>query len=341
MEQKMTTTGYKAPEESAARKAKQKALLLNFSPLIALALLAAFFFIVVIKEEIRLNAALEVVINNGVIVAVVATGVTLIYTLGSFDISLGASICVNCMVTTLAYIRTQNLFVAMLVSLLMGVGISVLESTLSSVFKVPVFVTTIASMNILSALSLFLDGKYNGTWNYRSLYPEAYERLGNLGSSMGLTIALMIIFLVICFLIFNLTKVGRQAKFAGGNPVCARLSGVRTSKLSLLAFALSGVGVALATFMTISYSPVVSTTTGGSIGMDILVAIVFGGMPISGGPKSKIHAALIGAFSMSFLKRGLYYLGFSVGGQQMVLAVLFILVVYLTTLNYRTSQLNR
>lgn len=53
--------------------------------------------------------------------------------------------------------------------------------------------------------------------------------------------------------------------------------------------------------MTLVYTPSVTTTTAGDIGMNIMVAIVFGGMPISGGARSKIYAAVVGGFSYIIL----------------------------------------
>lgn len=45
---------------------------------------------------------------------------------------------------------------------------------------------------------------------------------------------------------------------------------------------MAGIGVGIGAFMTLVYTPSVTTTTAGDIGMNIMVAIVFGGMPISG-----------------------------------------------------------
>ena len=78
--------------------------------------------------------------------------------------------------------------------------------------------------------------------------------------------------------------------------------------------------------------------------MNIVVAIVFGGMPISGGPRSKIYAALVGGFSYVILNNILKLLidtNSGYGISQVVSAVFFLLVVYVTGLNYRTKMLPR
>ena len=101
--------------------------------------------------------------------------------------------------------------------------------------------------------------------------------------------------------IFNKTKTGRRQKFIGGNPVCAALTGIEYNKYTIIAFVMSGIGVGLGAFLTLIYTPSVTTSTASGIGMNIFIAIVFGGMPISGGARSRIHAALVGGFSFILL----------------------------------------
>ena len=107
---------------------------------------------------------------------------------------------------------------------------------------------------------------------------------------------------------------------------------------------MAGIGVALGAFLTIVYTPSVTTGTAGSIGMNILVAIVFGGMPISGGPRSKIYSSLVGGFSYILLTNFLKIVidgNAGYGISQIISAVFFLLVVYIASMNYRTKMLPR
>jgi len=111
-----------------------------------------------------------------------------------------------------------------------------------------------------------------------------------------------------------------------------------------LGFLLAGVGVGIGAFMTLVYTPSVTTTTAGDIGMNIMVAIVFGGMPISGGARSKIYAAVVGGFSYIILNNILDLLIDSTSGYgitQIVSAVFFLVVVYVASANYRSQMLPR
>ena len=113
---------------------------------------------------------------------------------------------------------------------------------------------------------------------------------------------------------------------------------------AILGFLLAGVGVGIGAFMTLVYTPSVTTTTAGDIGMNIMVAIVFGGMPISGGARSKIYAAVVGGFSYIVLNNILDLLIDSTSGYgitQIVSAVFFLIIVYVASVNYRSQTLPR
>ena len=75
--------------------------------------------------------------------------------------------------------------------------------------------------------------------------------------------------------------------------------------------------------------------------MDVIIAIIFGGMPVSGGARSKITAALVGSLSMVLLSQILLTLGMDPGSSQLIKSILFLVVVFLTTVSYRRKFLPR
>ena len=77
--------------EAILRKYKRRQRLIDILPVVALAALFAILVATVQSKGYRLDMYLKIVFNEGVVLAVVATGAVFIYTLGSFDISLGAS----------------------------------------------------------------------------------------------------------------------------------------------------------------------------------------------------------------------------------------------------------
>lgn len=309
---------------------------MNLTPLFGLIALFAAFLIIGTMRDINVSYGLKSIINQSVVVAVVATGAIFIYTLGSFDISLGASTAVSALIGGMVYIKTGNLFLMTLVCVGVAVLVGLFNSVLASVFNLPVFVTTIAMLSVLNALVLVLIS-VNGTGSEIAVPAAAVKPLNN----TAFKIVVLLAFVLLSIFIFSFTKIGRMQKFQGGNPVCAKLSGISEKKMAIIAFVMSGIGVGLGAFLSIIYAPTLTRNTASSVGMDVIIAIVFGGMPVSGGARSKIYAAVIGAFSMTLLGQIMVMFNLNSGIGQMVKAAIFILVVFLATSDQRGNMLPR
>ncbi|MBQ1288637.1 MAG: hypothetical protein II016_07450 [Erysipelotrichaceae bacterium] len=323
-------------KEKTTGKNKITAKLFEIAPIIGLAVLALVFLLIANAKDVNISYSLKNIINQSIITMVVATGAIYIYTLGSFDISLGASMCVSALIGAMAYNRTGNVVVMFLVCVACAVLISLISSVLASVFNLPVFVTTIAMLSLLNAFVLVLI-KMNGTGDVIQVPATAVKSL----NTVWFKLLILVLFVSICVLTFNFMKLGRQEKFVGGNPQCAKLTGLNAKLLSILGFMMAGLGVGLGAFLTITYAPTLSRNTASSVGMDVIISIVFGGMPVSGGARSKIYSALVGAMSMTLLSQIMLMLNFDSGIGQMIKATIFILVVYVSMFNSRKNILPR
>ena len=313
-----------------------KKQLVNLTPLLGLIVLFGSFIFLGLSNDINLPYAMKAIFNQSVVVATVATGAIFIYTLGSFDISLGASLSVSALIGGMAYNATGSLGVMFLTCILVAVLVALTNSVLASLFNLPVFVTTIAMLSMLNALVLLLIN-INGQGSQIVVPTEAVRGFDN----FTFKLIILAVFIVLTVFLFNYTKIGKMQKFIGGNLICSKLSGVPYKKMAIIAFVISGIGVGLGAILTIIYAPTLTRNTGASIGMEVIIAIVFGGMPISGGARSKITAAVIGAFSMTLMNQIMTMLNVNLGTGQMIRSVIFILVVYLATSHQKKVMLPR
>ena len=319
---------------------KNKKMMISALPFVALVVLLAVFCGIVSSKGYRLDMYIKIVFNEGIVLSIVATGAIFIYTLGSFDISLGAATLFAATLGVLTYNATENFALMIIVILLAGIVCSLVNSVLASIFHIPVFVTTVAMMSVLSAIASQIITTKGGAVGGISIPSEVVKHLDNSAFKIGV----LVIWVAICVFVFDYTKFGRREKFVGGNPICAQLSVIKYNTYAILGFLLAGVGVGIGAFMTLVYTPSVTTTTAGDIGMNIMVAIVFGGMPISGGARSKIYAAVVGGFSYIVLNNILDLLIDSTSGYgitQIVSAVFFLIIVYVASVNYRSQTLPR
>ena len=307
-----------------------------FASVAGLLVLIATYYIIGGIKDANVAYGLKAVVNQSVVVALVATGAVFIYTLGSFDISLGAATGVSALLGAMAYNATGSLIVMFLVCVGVALLIGFINSSLASVFNLPIFVTTVAMMSVLSALMLILIG-LNGAGDTIKVKAKAVKPLDNI----PFKVVVLIAYVTLCWFVFTLLPVGRQSKFIGGNPVCANLSGISARKMAVVAAMISAVGVGLGAFLTIVYAPTLNKDVASSIGMDVIIAIVFGGMPVSGGPRSRITAAVVGAFSMGFLTQIMTMLNLGSGFGQMIKAAIFLAVVYIAMGDQRGKLLTR
>lgn len=345
----MENTTMKTMNESATlRKHKAKNIILMLLPIVALAVLLVIYIAIVLGNGYDLERNLTTIINQAIVLVLVATGAIFIFTLGSFDISLGASTLFSATLGIIAFNATGNLLVLFLTCIGVAIACSLLNSVLSSVFRLPMFVMTVAMLSVLTAVSgtiIATQGSGAGANPSIGVTDTALRELLRDVNTVWFKLLILLVFAVICIFIYNFTKVGRRQKFLGGNPICAKMTGISMNVYGIIAFLMAGIGVGLGSAVNVTYTMSVSTGTASDIGMSVFIAIVFGGMPISGGARSKIYAAIVGGFSYILLNNILNLLLSSVEGRygyvQLISAVLFLIIVFVTSVNYRGKNLPR
>lgn len=320
----------------ARRKALLVQRIVSLIPLFACILLGGMYFICAVAKGYDLGIGFEVIISNATLVGLVATGATYIFASGSFDLSLGSNMLLSAIVGGAVGIQTGSIFAMVLTCVAVAVTLSVLNALLASFFNLPVFIMTIVMMNVYGSISTLLFT----TLGTNAKISVPFSMVTGLNNTW-FRIALIVVFELFCCFVFYLLKIGRKQKFLGGNPLCAGLSGIKPKSLTVLSFALAGIGIGLASFAMIVETPTLSASSGSSVGMNMLIALVFGGMNMNGGPGSRMYSALLGAFSMAFLDSlmnifvtGSWYL-------QIVKGVLFVIVVFLFTIGKRSKLLQR
>ena len=226
---------------------KNKKMMISALPFVALVVLLAVFCGIVSSKGYRLDMYIKIVFNEGIVLSIVATGAIFIYTLGSFDISLGAATLFAATLGVLTYNATENFALMIIVILLAGIVCSLVNSVLASIFHIPVFVTTVAMMSVLSAIASQIITTKGGAVGGISIPSEVVKHLDNSAFKIGV----LVIWVAICVFVFDYTKFGRREKFVGGNPICAQLSGIKYNTYAILGFLLAGVGVGIGAFMTL------------------------------------------------------------------------------------------
>lgn len=298
-----------------------------------LGLIGVVVFFAITTNGLSVSAFnIKILINQIVVLAVIATGSTFIFTMGSFDISLGSVTCLASVFGALAANATGSPAIMLIVCVISAVCVSLVNGACIALFKLPSFIVTLATLNIMTAGASLIIGATNMITITKDI-----THLDTIFVKIVVLLAIM----VISVFMFKFNKLGRGNKIIGGNQTVAVQSGISVLKNTMYTFILSGIGIGFGSFLLLARTGSVSVQTGSALGFDIIIAIVLGGMPISGGARSKITAAIIGATTITALNNGLVILGGSTGALQAVRGVLFLTVVGLMIIRYRDRLLPR
>lgn len=143
-------------------------------------------------------------------------------------------------------------------------------------------------------------------------------------------VAVLVAEILIVAYLFNFTKYGKYAKSIGANPTAAQQSGINLLKYKVIAYIIMGVCVVVASLFQMGCTGSASDSTGTGFEMNVMVALILGGMPLSGGMRSKVSCAVVGAFTLGLLTIGLPMIGVKPNQVFIIKAVIFLIVVLIT-----------
>ena len=147
----------------------------------------------------------------------------------------------------------------------------------------------------------------------------------------------MIIIMALCYVVLNKTQFGRHIYALGGNKTAARFAGIRTQRLEVMVYALSGflagiAGIVLAARMTAGVP-----ATGDGYECDAIAAVVLGGASFTGGIGT-IGGTLIGAIIIGVLNNGLNMLNVASFWQYVAKGVVILLAVMVDVLRKQSKD---
>ncbi|MCL4141718.1 UNVERIFIED_CONTAM: hypothetical protein GTU68_020797 [Idotea baltica] len=141
---------------------------------------------------------------------------------------------------------------------------------------------------------------------------------------------------VIYAFITETTTVGRRIYALGGNQKAAKLSGIKTERLTFLAFTNMGVLAAAAGLVFAARLNTATPKAGFALELDVIAAVFIGGASMSGGVGT-IIGAVVGAFLMGVLNNGMSIMGIGIDFQQMIKGLVLLAAVIFDVYN-KTKQ---
>ncbi|MEV8466987.1 multiple monosaccharide ABC transporter permease [Fluviibacterium sp. DFM31] len=128
------------------------------------------------------------------------------------------------------------------------------------------------------------------------------------------------------------TVLGRRVYALGGNQKAAKLSGIKTERLTFLAFVNMGILAAIAGLVFAARLNTATPKAGFALELDVIAAVFIGGASMSGGV-GKIVGAVVGAFLMGVLNNGMSIMGIGIDYQQMIKGLVLLAAVIFDVYN--------
>ncbi|WP_435657787.1 multiple monosaccharide ABC transporter permease [Brucella pituitosa] len=157
-----------------------------------------------------------------------------------------------------------------------------------------------------------------------------------ISSHRGMPNVLIIMAVLIAAYAFltNRTVIGRQIYAVGGNRHAAKLSGVKTERLTFLVFVNMGVLAALAGLVFAARLNTATPKAGLGFELDVIAACFIGGASAYGGV-GRVTGAVIGALIMGVMNNGMSILGIGIDYQQVIKGIVLLGAVCIDVYNQR------
>jgi ribose transport system permease protein len=226
------------------------------------------------------------ILRNASIVGIVAVGMTPITLSGSL-VSLGVQ--QSAMAAAIAFIalvsdgRNQVLAILLVFALLVAIGIG--QGLIVAAGLNPVITTLAAGAVIYGVVSDWTDGQVVSVGSH----PVSWGDLEIIG--LPIEVFVFIVFTALVTILMAKTVIGRQTTLTGANRATAELSGISFARVTIFAFVVFSVSAAIAGILYGAAFGEGNITSFGTLTVDVVAAVLVGGIAIQGGRGSPLNSA--------------------------------------------------
>ncbi len=259
------------------------------------------------------------------LIAIMSIGMVMVIITGGIDLSVGSVMGLSSLVTALGFQSSLPTPVCILGGLVTGLLFGLFNGVLITVVRLPPFIATLGSLSIGRGLMYIIT---HGV----PLTPDTPDSFAEIGQGyVGLVpvpVVVMLVMTVVFSLLMRKTRFGRHVYATGGNEQAARLSGVKTARVKLLVYMLSGLIAAIAGVISFSRFLSAEPASGFGAELDVIAAAAIGGASLSGGVGS-VEGAIIGAALAGIIANGVVLMNIDTYAQQAITGAVILIAVSL------------
>ena len=299
-------------KEEELKKRSHIALLRSLLPIIGLVVVFVVFNIL---TKGRMVQKFSMAMTQIYVTMIASTGVFFVMTMGGLDFSQGSILGMASIVVCL--VSKTSIPLAIVAGIATGAAIGAINGFFYVNRKIKSFIVTICTMFLFRGIIKYLTS---------NAPVQGSAKLIMLNTDRMKLICMLVV-VVIGFFAFRFTRFGMYLKAIGAGEKAAKFAGIRTDRMKFLVYVLAGAITGFAAFINSIKVGSVTASGGNQVETQILIALVLGGMPISGGAKARFSNIVIGSALYVVLSSGLNMVGLSTQAQQLVQGVVFLVFV--------------
>jgi ribose transport system permease protein len=247
----------------------------------------------------RIN--IENLLYSSTIIAVVAIGEAFVILVAGIDLSVGAVLALSSVLCVgLSINQGLPIWLSALIALGTGAGIGLINGLTVTMLRIPALIATLAMMSIARGVAFI----YSGGRNIAPV-PAIFADI-QAARVFGVPVVILftIVLVLLSHFVLSRTRFGRSIYATGGNAVAARLAGIRTNRIIIGAYVISGVAAAIGGLMITARLEAGAATAGFGYELTVISAVVIGGVSLFGG-EGKMGAVLLGVLLLALVQNAI------------------------------------
>ena len=171
------------------------------------------------------------------ITGISSLGMFMIILLGDIDLSVGSMYAFIGVISAIVFKTTESTCLTLIVALALGIAIGLFNGIFTAKFRVPAFITTLATMSICRGFAYIITGGSPiGVTNPKFTFLGT----GYVFNLIPLPVIFMIIVLILGMILVKHTRFGRYIYSCGGNAQAAKWSGINVDKIRITVYVIAG-----------------------------------------------------------------------------------------------------
>ena len=260
--------------------------------------------------------------------AIMAIGMVMVIITGGIDLSVGSVMGLSSLITAVCFSVGLPMPVAIGAGLLVGLIFGAINGGLITGLGLPPFIATLGTLSIGRGLMYMIT---HGV----PLTPDTPDAFADLGQGyigfIPVPVVLLAVLAVIFAIVMRKTRFGRYVYATGGNEHAARLSGVKTNRVKLYVYMLSGLISGFAGVISFSRYLSAEPASGFGAELNVIAAAAIGGASLAGGIGS-VEGAVIGAALAGIIANGVVLMNIDTYAQQAITGAVILIAVSIDVL---------